>query len=212
MSLKFKVLAENIFAVEGDTSREVAELFLRFQEHYESPEFRGKVFSLKEFKDWYKISRGQKRFTYYTDWSGFNVPGYVFLPFFLGKFKRLAPAEKWLLDRIKEHQKDIYDPFYVLGYQQGDALTTKHEMAHALFYADPYYRGKVKEILSTIPTGDIMKALSKDGYHDDVLQDECHAYILTEYEYLRERGLWNNSNIARASAELNALYERCANE
>ena len=51
--LKFKTLAPNIYAVEGTTSSEVARLFLRFQECYESPKFRDKIFTLKEFKKYY---------------------------------------------------------------------------------------------------------------------------------------------------------------
>ena len=33
--------------------------FLRFQEHYESPQFRDQKFSLEEFKSWYTAQNGQ---------------------------------------------------------------------------------------------------------------------------------------------------------
>lgn len=54
--------------------------FLRFQEYYESPEFKGEAFSLLDFMDWYAHSysshKHDKRpsFTYPSDWAGFNVP------------------------------------------------------------------------------------------------------------------------------------------
>ncbi|OGZ16930.1 MAG: hypothetical protein A3H76_05890 [Candidatus Lloydbacteria bacterium RIFCSPLOWO2_02_FULL_54_12] len=55
----------------------LAMTFVRMQEYYESgsPRFRGRIFTLGEFKDWYRKERG--RWSYANDWSGFNVPSYA---------------------------------------------------------------------------------------------------------------------------------------
>ena len=52
---------------------------MRFQEHYESPEFTGTVFTVGAFRKWYAETYGA--FTYASDWSGFNIPGTVLEPF-----------------------------------------------------------------------------------------------------------------------------------
>ena len=57
----------------------LAATFLRFQEHYESPKFRGRIFDWEEFMDWYAEQKG--KFSYLQDWSGFNLPSPVFEPF-----------------------------------------------------------------------------------------------------------------------------------
>src|SRR5512138_554281 len=86
MMTKTKI-ADRIFVVRFDTLYELASTFLRFQEHYESPRFRNRIFSLEEFMDWYAEKTGA--FTYFTDWSGFNVPSSTFEAFYRGKFNPL---------------------------------------------------------------------------------------------------------------------------
>ncbi|MEK7106247.1 MAG: ABC transporter ATP-binding protein, partial [Patescibacteria group bacterium] len=69
----------SIYLVEAPTQYALASTFLRFQEHYESPKFRGQFFSLEEFMDWYAEEYGN--FTYYKDWTGFNIPSYILKSF-----------------------------------------------------------------------------------------------------------------------------------
>ena len=64
-------LADGIFLVRFDTQYALASTFLRIQEHYESNRFRNRVFSLEQYMDWYAAEFGA--FTYFEDWSGFNV-------------------------------------------------------------------------------------------------------------------------------------------
>jgi hypothetical protein len=75
-------VAKGIYLVRFATQYELSSTFLRFQEHYESPRFHGRVFSLEEYMDWYATRYGN--FTYYQDWAGFNVPSTAFRPFLCG--------------------------------------------------------------------------------------------------------------------------------
>ena len=65
-------LADGIYLVRFDSQYALASTFLRIQEHYESSRFRGRVFSLEDYMDWYAGRFGA--FTYYQDWSGFKRP------------------------------------------------------------------------------------------------------------------------------------------
>lgn len=50
MKIGAREIVDRIHVATFDTQRELCSTFLRFQEHYESPEFRGKVFSLAEYR------------------------------------------------------------------------------------------------------------------------------------------------------------------
>jgi len=49
MVIEKRDLSDKIHLMIFDNQKELTTTFLRFQEHYESPKFRGKIFSLKEF-------------------------------------------------------------------------------------------------------------------------------------------------------------------
>lgn len=165
-----------------DTQKDVASTFLRFQEHYESPEFRGKIFSLEEFKEWYvqNSPKGKEtgEFTYYSDWNGFNIPSSVLKPFYQGKFNPLSEQERKFLQRFKDEP----EPFYVIGVYRATknlGAILRHETAHGLFFTDETYRNEVLKILSQFDTESIRDELrSKAGYHEQVLDDEVHAYSI----------------------------------
>lgn len=179
-----RVVGSNIFLLIFDNQQDVASTFLRFQEHYESPEFKGKVFTLDQFKKWYiqNSPRGQTtgQFTYYSDWNGFNVPSYVLQPFRDGKFDPLSDKEKQLLQLFDGVEGD----FYVIGVHRGMGeekikQSTRHEVAHALFYIDPQYRHEALETLRQYDVSALRTELaSLGGYADAVLEDECQAYSL----------------------------------
>src|SRR5262245_26903475 len=92
---KYKV-ADAIYLLVFETQYELASTFLRFQEHYESPKFRKKIFSLEEFMDWYG-QENKGKFSYFKDWAGFNIPSTEFEPFLEGKFDPLLEKEKRLM-------------------------------------------------------------------------------------------------------------------
>lgn len=158
---------------------------VRFQEHYEHPEFRGKVFSIKDFKA-YTLKR-EKEFTYFTDVFGFNFPSETLDAFIKGKFNPLSKREKAVLDSFV-----VGHGFYIIAtYKSGNLGDIAHEISHGLYYTRPKYRKKVKEILADQEKiggmGDWRKAMANNGYHKAVIQDEIHAYMMESDEYLMKR-------------------------
>lgn len=181
-----KKVGKNIFLLTFDSSQEAARNLLRFQEHYESPKFRNKIFSLDEFKKWYTKYRKETEFTYYTDWTGFNFPSYVFMPFYSGAFRNLTIEENRVLNLFRNET----GPYYIIGISKGDKKTLKHELMHGLFYTNQKYQHKALEIIGShkdVETLDTIRSyLSRLGYHADVIEDELHAYIATEFDRLEE--------------------------
>lgn len=169
---------ERVFLVESARQLDLASTFLRFQEHYESPRFRGRVFTLQQFIDWHAAERGA--FTYLQDWSGFNIPSWVLEPFFAGLFDPLAERERRLLELFRGESS----PFYVIGVVGDgatlDRRTLEHELAHGLFSTCAPYRRDVRACLGAADTHALERELVALGYCAQVLQDEVHAYLLTE--------------------------------
>jgi len=111
MKIGHKALAKNIHLLTFENQFDITSTLLRFQEHYESPKFKGQFFTLEEFKEWY-IKNSPKgietgEFTYYSDWNGFNIPSYVLRPFYENKFKNLSEAEKNILNIFK-NKKNLF--------------------------------------------------------------------------------------------------------
>lgn len=163
-------VADGIFLVRYDSQYALASSFLRIQEHYESSRFRGRVFSLEQYMDWYAATYGA--FTYFEDWSGFNVPSTALAPFYAGRFDPLLRKEQRLLDLFR----DTPAPFYIIG-MSGDT-ELPHELAHALFFTRPLYRRAVLEAMRGYDTSRLSRHLASLGYHASVLTDEVHAYLI----------------------------------
>ncbi|MDR3583312.1 MAG: ABC transporter ATP-binding protein [Candidatus Pacebacteria bacterium] len=206
MDIQHTKLADKIHLLTFETQQDITSTFLRFQEHYESPNFRGKIFSLDEFKQWYiktspnGIKTGE--FTYYSDWNGFNIPSYILKPFCDGRFNPLSEAEKNMLEIFKSET----GVFYIIGIHKEnkkiDQLLT-HETAHGLFYTNDNYRSEVKQILLKYDTTLIKYELrAKAGYHEEVLEDEVHAYSIDSISGL------TTPIPEKLSAELREAYEK----
>lgn len=150
--------------------------FVRFQEHYESPKFKGEIFTLDEFKAWYSETYGYGSFTYCDDWGGFNIPSHILKPFYAGDFDPLSELEKSLLNTFKDRQNER---LYIIASPDNgrwQRRTIEHETAHGLFYIDSSYKEEALCILNKYNTTATEKYLLKKGYCDDTLQDEVHAY------------------------------------
>lgn len=193
--MELETIIDDIFHVRFPTRLELGSTFVRIQEHYESPQFRGKVFTLAEFERWYieNSSEGKKTgtFTYYTDWVGFNVPGDALDPFFKGGFDPLSKQEKNLL---RQFEGRMETPFYVIG-TAGKAVsraTMRHEISHGLFYLHDNYKEAVLRILEQLPPEDqnnLIHYLEQEGYHPHVHNDEMHAYLLADRHRLSLDGI-----------------------
>ena len=173
-----------IIHVEMPSQLELAQLFVRFQEHYESPEFRGEVFTLGQFRTWY--AKQFNGFTYYEDWTGFNVPSEALCPFRTGIFDPLTAEEQKLLTMIP----DRLEPYYVIG-TFGSNSALDHEICHGLYFIDDKYRNDVNKVIlrNMSKLKDLEKHLLKLGYCEEVIVDECHAYICEDTDYLDRQGV-----------------------
>jgi len=190
-------LAPGIFLVTFTTQYELASTFLRIQEHYESSRFRNRVFTLETYMDWYASEFGA--FTYFEDWSGFNVPSTAFEPFYSGRFDPLLKKETRLLNRFRRVQR----PFYVIGVASRRDL--KHEIAHALFSTRPDYRQAVLAAMRRYDTSALEKALAREGYHRHVILDEVQAYLVAPVG-----SLGRGRRLAPLGRELQRLYRQYA--
>lgn len=209
--MRVNEIIKNIYHIRASTQHELTSLFVRFQEHYESPFFRGKYFTLAEFKKWYiKNSEGGKKngkFTYYDDWAGFNIPSYVLEPFYQKKFDPLSSQEKWLL---KTFEKERHHRFYLIGtFGRKKPRLLKHEVAHGLFYTDSAYRKEMCALLKQLTKEDkktihhYLKCTA--GYHPQVFDDETHAHVLAGHILLEGVGM-DTTRICRISARMNTVF------
>lgn len=168
-----------IYLIESKSRQDLAEMFMRFQEYYESPQFKGKLFSVDDFAHWYASQYGS--FTYSKDWCGFNIPSKVLEPFRKGKFDPLTIKEQRLLNICKNVPGD----FYILGVTRSAEYfdeTVKHEFVHGTFHTNKDYRNEVISCIKEINMKEISDGLDKMGYHSDVFVDETNAYVLVEPE------------------------------
>jgi hypothetical protein len=178
MRIRKHKIASDIYLLQFDTQYELTATFLRVQEYYESPRFHGRIFSLEQYMDWYANQHGN--FTYYQDWSGFNVPSTAFMPFYDGSFDPLSQKEHRLLTVFRRLRK----PFYVIGVFGRGATSLRHELAHALYFVDHSYRDRVRRAIHGYKTVGLEKALAKAGYAKHVIHDELQAYLIASSEKL----------------------------
>jgi hypothetical protein len=183
-NINLEEILANVFNVNFETQNELARTFVRFQEYFENPVFKGKTFRLDEFKDWYIANspKGKKtgKFTYFQDWDGFNLPSDTLDPFYKGRFDPLSKEEIKLLDEFEPKRNT---DFYMIGtYGDITIATMKHEISHGLFYTNPEYKKQVLQVVDNMdPEAKKMinQFLSESGgYHPDVWQDETQAYLL----------------------------------
>lgn len=160
-------------------------LFIRFQEHYESPKYRARVFSFDDFKDYYRKGVGEGSFSYMQDWNGFNFPGWVLESFREGLFGHLSPAEEAFLEVTARMPEECY----IIG-THGEGRENlgclEHEIAHGLYHLNEKYRARVDEVLASTDTRELEAHLLEIGYCQQVIPDENHAYTLCEFDYLTE--------------------------
>jgi hypothetical protein len=205
---KVRMILKDVYHLHFSKQSKLASTFLRFQEYYESPKFKDQVFTREEFEEWYKQEHGS--FSYLSDWSGFNLPASVFVPFFQGKFDPLSDEETALMACFKEKlQREPPEQFYVIGTYGSrgfvDANTLKHEMAHALFYLNEHYMNKVLELLANEDLEPLRKRTLEVGYHEAVVLDEINAYLVSDLEFFRSK-VKDMTKYSKLVGELKGLF------
>jgi len=193
----------NVYLIESKSRQDLAQMFMRFQEHYESPEFKGKTFSIDEFVHWY--TQKYKAFTYTRDWYGFNIPASVLEPFRNGQFDPLTFKEINLLKLCEKADANSY----IIGVTPNAEYfkeTVKHEFIHGAFHVNQFYRNDVKECLVDNSIKEVSLGLKKMGYHKDVFADETNAYVLIEPETIQE--FVSTSNTKRLREDLSKIFQK----
>ena len=170
MKITKTAIRDDLILLRFQTQYQLASTFLRVQEHHESSAFKRRIFSLEEYMDWYAARFGA--FTYYEDWSGFNVPSSAFDPFYDGRFDPLSRKERLLLDVLRDQRR----PYYVIAVAA--AVDLRHEIAHALDFTVPEYRRAIRRAMRGFDTSSLRRQLSKLGYHRSVLSTEVQAYLI----------------------------------
>jgi hypothetical protein len=197
--LKSKQQKYNSIWISADSQEELNIAFMRFAEYYESPnkKFRNNIFTVGQLKNWYSITYGAD--TYHKDWSGFNIPSKVLIPFLQGLFDPLTKEEQELLNLFRYR----HDDFFIMGAQNEAVLS--HELAHALFAHNPKYRYAID--LYVLKHQKELKKISKyildKGYCKEVLIDELQAYI-TDNE---DEFIMNNTS-AKIIEDINSIYRK----
>ena len=157
----------------ADSQEELGRTFIRFQEYYESPnpEFKGKIFTLGMVRQWYSIKYGAD--TYHHDWTGFNFPSKVLIPFKQGLFDPLTTEETELLNLFKYRN----DHFYIIGAQNVETL--RHELSHALYDSNIKYKTEINKYINKNKKQleKAKKYILEKGYDQEVINDELQAYI-----------------------------------
>lgn len=176
--MKIKSEEHNIVYLMAESRYELTFTFWRLQEYYESPEFRNKYFTFEEYADWYAKEYGN--FTYFSDWSGFNVPGDVVREFFADVPFELFKKEQHLYELLQKYIEGD-EKFYVIGVFREDA-TMDHEYSHAFYHIFPQYKKEADALVKALPEDfrkQIFDNLKEKGYHSHVFTDECVAYLST---------------------------------
>lgn len=204
MDVTVKKVNEHIIHVKFETGTDMTETLIRYQEYYESPSknFRGNIFTLGMLRKWYTKKFGG--FTYYTDYSGFNLPSHVLNPFKEGLFDPLTEKEKYFLDMFK----DRTDKFYIIATasKEDEENSFNHELLHALYYTNKNYKTKANKILKGVDLKSLYKGLKKIGYCDDVLLDEAQAYMGSDTTVLYENKIDFSVNKAQELEKLARRY------
>lgn len=211
--MRIKEILKNVFQVKFPNQKELASTFLRFSEYYENPFFRGKIFTLEEFKKWYitNSAHGKKtgRFTYYADWDGFNLPSQILNKFYRGGFNPLSDKERKLLNAFK-NKRGIN--FYVIGTSKDvSQATKKHEIAHGLFNTNPEYKKEVLGAIIRLPAKNKnllngFLANYHGGYHSDFWEEESSCYLL-DRRCLGRNGI-SSKGLETASKEIKKIFKK----
>lgn len=174
------------------TQYELTSTFMRVQEFYESPflEIRGNVFTTEQFMDVY-ANNNDGEMSYFTDWSGFNIPGDIVEEFFR-KFRYVLTPKELNLERIIDENRQT-TRYYLIGsygekeLNRFDQFVIDHERAHAMFWLDQDYRDEMTRLVNRIRPSlrrELNRKLLERGYTAAVFDDEIQAYMSTGSGFL----------------------------
>jgi hypothetical protein len=166
-------------------------LFLRYQEYYESPKFRGKLFKIIDYIEWYSKHVGGNTFSYPDDYDGFNLPGWVLKKvvgaLFTEKYDEVNKYDLTMIEIMDQiSAMGCYEDFNLIGVSKetGGRSTINHEIAHGLYSTDALYKAIVNKMIRELPNKIrqcIFNALQNAQYHRSVWVDEANAFLATGF-------------------------------
>jgi len=180
--MKIKEIFPKLYHIEFKSQYIMAMSFLRVQEYYESSfkEIKGRYFLLEDYMDAYAEWKGN--FTYCSDWTGFNIPGNIYVEWaqLFWQFPDMSQKEIELYNRILPIINKNGENFYLIS--SLDENTTLHEIAHGFYYLNSKYKKAMNKLINprTKFYKNFHKKLSKMGYAKEVIRDEIQAYSATE--------------------------------
>jgi hypothetical protein len=207
MKIELKQLSPYIHHVRFDTRHDMCSTLVRIAEYYESPFFHGKIFTLSQFKKWYMKSQKKKTFTYYKDWSGYNIPSKELKPFFDGRFNPLSKKEKQFLELFK----NIKGKYYIIGTYRKDRAEQQaidHEVSHAMFWMNRQYKSQVKAYIKDKDHKELADKIIKMGYANKVLIDEINAYLSADLPWLRKKKKLKGKQYSKYAKDLILIKKR----
>lgn len=189
--MEFKQIFPHIYHLRFKKAYDLAMHFLRYQEHYESIHFKGQIFSLVDYMEWYSKNHGDGAFTYTNDWSGFNVPSSVLIEVSeaeLPDLNRYDIQMRSLIETVRKEEGE--HRFYFIGTsEESDAdeddsedRVLDHEIGHAMYFINDEYRKDMDGLLDAMPRKNYNAAwvaLQEMAYHPCTCRDEVHAYAST---------------------------------
>jgi len=185
---------------------------IRFQEYVECPKFAGKFFTKQDYASWYVLSEYSKgKFNYYEKVVGYNIPGWAFDIQVIKGFQPLDNYERFLISKIKTIFPGS-NHFYVIATAHDARDALEHEMAHAVWFLYEEYRNEAKKILSS--SGRIKPVedyLENRLYNRDTWEDETHAFLGVDYDWLVENGV-KVEPYKKVSQKLNKLFREWKNK
>lgn len=203
-----KQITPKIVYVETRTQELLGKTFCRVQEHYESPEWAGKIFTLGQYREWYTREFGA--FDYYSTVCGTNLPSSCLKPFLEGLFDPLSEEEKVLIEFFRCRQDDFY---IIGGTTEGDSTATfNHEVTHGLFATCPEYRKEVLRLVARVKEEYpermmlLLEYFKESAYAEKHYDDEINAYISCDSEYLRDKNIKFKAEIISQFETLRSTY------
>lgn len=187
LNIKLKEIFPNFIHAVFETQFETNSTLLRFSEYVESPfkNIKGQFFTYEQYMQSYADNQSNKEFTYFVDWSGFNIKGETFITVQKLFKKDLWEREKQLLDMLSPWIQSK-KKFYVIGTSLAGSKNQSlidHETAHALSYMNPQYFKAQDRNLTALKKHhkDVYNGLSESlaniGYGKAVIRDEIQAYM-----------------------------------
>lgn len=130
---------------------------------------------------WYVTEFGERSFKYPIDWIGFNLPIHI-----IKSVHEKGISDPNMYDNFMIGIHDMINVNNPNSYLVGTCPKTDafdHEFAHAVYFVNVEYRGRVnciiRDNIDDEQRTQLTEILSREGYNEQVHDDEINAYLTT---------------------------------